>query len=201
MKRFTLCLAVAGFMISPASAWADRACCGESVEIQSSAQNTDVQVTQVSTTPSSPCRPGQPCPGGGEARSESPCPTGSPCAACPAETSACPGEIRVYPPAQTCDCPVRTTYRLVRECQPVARVRTVCRRDPCNPCRVVRTRYTEWTNRTRYRWVAEVTPVCPTSTVRIYRPAEPACCGETTHVTKTTPTQGHATLATATPRK
>lgn len=201
MKTIALCLAAAGFMLSPAPGWADSACCGESVEVSSSALTTEVQTTGQTTPVSSPCRPGQPCPGGTEARSESPCPTESPCAACPVETTACPVTTTVCPTVQTQCCPQRTTYRLVRECQPVARVRTVYRRDPCNPCKVTRTSYTEWTNQTRYRWVAEVRPVHTTSAVKVYRPAAPACCGETGHAFSVRPAGSNVALATATARK
>lgn len=198
MKRVTLCLAAAGFMLWPALAWADRPCCGESVEAQSTTDTGQVQTTGETTTVSSPCRPGQPCSaGGGETRSESACATCSPCAACPTAGTAC--ESPCVTEQAPC-CPQRTTYRLVRDCQPVARVRTVCQRDPCNPCKVRRTSYTEWTNQTRYRWVAETTPVCTTG-VTVYNLTGPACCGEVSYQSSTGWTSSGSTLATATTRR
>ncbi len=180
MKRITLYLAAAGLAFLPALAWADRPCCGEpaSSEVSASTETRTEEAGSVRTV-ASPCRPGTPCAAGRAAGAV---------------------EAGTSPYGVTGTCPQRTSYRLIRECRPVARVRTTCRPDPCNPCKVRRTTYTEWTNVTRYRWVSETRPLCRPAAVKIsYRQPAQSCCGEVSYQSTSAQGYGEAAVTTASP--
>jgi hypothetical protein len=156
MKRLSFCTAIAALLLGPALAWAGGDCCG---------QNRTATLSEASYTNGNGHYTHTAYANGCDTCKKPKCGFCAwLCGKCKKKCNGC-GAQMVKREVQCCR--ERTTYKLVRQCEPVCRQRTVSHRDPCDPCKVTRTVVNEWSNRTRYRWVAETKPVCHTKTVRV----------------------------------
>jgi hypothetical protein len=177
MKRVIICMAVAGFLLAPALAWAKGPCCGENnenVAVSPSTEPAGTYETDVSN-------------------SSGPCNT---CNKCKPKCGFCDWLSGRCNHCNTCGSHMtktkvqywteKTSYKLVKTCEPVCHEKTVHHSDPCNPCIKTCSIVSECHNRTRYHWVCETKPVCHTKTVKVCSTCAPVaapCCG--TPVTET----------------
>jgi hypothetical protein len=166
MRKVTICMAVAGLLLVPALAWADGACCGQTTD-NNAAITTSSDISNGCGACATCCKPK--------------------CGFCNWLSGKCGhkcdtcGSCTVKQKVQCCT--EKTSYKLVRSCEPVCRQRTVSYRDPCNPCCKSSRVVNECHNHTCYRWVCETKPVCHTKTIRVCstcNPPAPAapCCGQ-----------------------